>query len=181
MPDAQKVEVLMKIPMPQDRKQVRSLLGGLSNYRKFLRDMGKRIRPTTSLLKQGVKFVFTLAMVAILGGFLPELFTPSVLVYPTWDANTDNFCPFLLYCYVSVDPFGATLEYEQDDHSIHPIVFISSATIESERHWTPLDSKAGIIVWSIKRRRGYLWGTDFCMFSDHKALESLDKIAEHNL
>ena len=30
MPNAQKVEALMKMPMPEDLKQLRSLLGGLS-------------------------------------------------------------------------------------------------------------------------------------------------------
>ena len=79
-----------------------------------------------------------------------------------------------------MDGFGATLEQEQDDQTIHRIVFISRATIEPERHWTPLDLKADNIVWSIKRLRGCLWGTNFLFFSDHKALESLDKIAEHN-
>ena len=54
---------------------------------------------------------------------------------------------------------------------------INRATIESERHWTPLDLLAGRIVWSIKRLRGYLWGANFQTCSDHKALESLDKIA----
>ena len=76
--------------------------------------------------------------------------------------------------------FAATLDQEQDDHTIRPIVFISRAPIESERHWTPLDVEAGSIVWSIKHLRGYLWGTNLRFFSDHKALESLEKIAEHN-
>ena len=35
MPNAQKVESLMKMPMPVELKQLRSLLGGLSYYRKF--------------------------------------------------------------------------------------------------------------------------------------------------
>ena len=78
-----------------------------------------------------------------------------------------------------MDGLFATLDQEQDDHTIRPIVFISRATIESERHWTPLDLEVGIIVW-IKRLRGYLWCTSFRFRSDHKALESVDKIAEHN-
>ena len=32
----------------------------------------------------------------------------------------------------------------------------------------------------MNRLRKYLWGTNFRFVSDHKALESLDKIAEHN-
>ena len=38
--------------------------------------------------------------------------------------------------------------------------------------------KAGSIVWSIKRLPGYLWGTKYRIFLDHKALES--KVRDHN-
>ena len=156
IPNAQKVEALTKMSGPKDLKQLRSLLCALSYYRKFLRDMAKRIRPMTSLLKQGVKFVLIPEMEVIVRKLLAELTTPPVLVYPNWDAVTDNSRPFLLYCDASVNGFGAALEQEQDDHTIRPIVFVSRATIESERHWTPLDLEAGSIVWSIKRLRGYL-------------------------
>ena len=156
MPNAQKVEALTKIPKLKDLKQLPSLLGALSYHKIFLRDMAKRIQPISFLLKQSVKIVFTPEMEVIMRELLAELTTPPALVYPNWDAVTDNSCPFLLYCDASVDGFGAALEQEQDDHTIRPLVFISRATIESERHWTPLDLEAGSIVWSIKRLRGYL-------------------------
>ena len=110
MPKAKKVDSLTKMPMPTDLKQLRSLLGGPSYYSKFLRDMAKRIRPITSLLKQGVKFVFTPALENIVRELLAEKATPPVLVYPKWDAVSEN---------ASVDGFGATLEQEQDDDH-HP-------------------------------------------------------------
>ena len=113
-------------------------------------------------------------------GILAEWPTPTVSVYPNWEAVTDNSRLFRQYCDASVDGFGATLEQEQDDHTIHPIVFISRAAIEPERYWTPRGLEAESIVWSITRLRGYLWGTNFRFFSDHKALKSLDKIAAHN-
>ena len=152
------------MPTAKDLQQLRSLLGGLSHYRKFLRDTTKRIWPITSLLKQGVKFVFTPSMEAIVRELLRELSTPPILVYPNWDAVTDNSRPFLLYCDANVDGFGTTLEQEQDDHTIRPIAFISRVAIESERHWAPLDLEAGSIVSSIKRLCGYLWGTSFRLF-----------------
>ena len=156
--NASKVAVLTKMPMPSDLRQLRSILGGLSYYRKILGDMAKRIRPITSLLKQGVKFVFTPPMESIVRTLLEELSAPLVLV-SDWDAVADNSRPFLLYCDASVDGFGATLEHEQKDGSIRPIVFISRATLESESHWTPLDLESGSIVWSVKRLRGYLWAS----------------------
>ena len=94
---------------------------------------------------------------------LEELSAPPVLVYADWDAVADNPRLFLLYCDASIDVFGATLEQEQKDGSIRPIVFISSATLGSECHWTPLDLEACNIVWSAKRLRRYLWGTSFRM------------------
>ena len=35
------------------------------------------------------------------------------------------------------------------------IAYISRATLDSERHWTPLDLWTGSIVWVPKRLRGY--------------------------
>ena len=42
------------------------------------------------------------------------------------------------------------------------------------------DLEAGSIVWAIKRPRGYLWGTRFRIFSDHKALENIGNVGGHN-
>ena len=40
--------------------------------------------------------------------------------------------------------------------------------------------EAGSIVWALKRLRGYLWGTKFRICSDHKALERMGKVGNHN-
>ena len=58
-PNDDKIAALAHMPMPRDIKQLRSLLGGLSYYRKFLPNMAKRVRSITSLLKKGVVFDFT--------------------------------------------------------------------------------------------------------------------------
>ena len=97
-PNASNVAALTKMPMLSDLKQLRSLPGGLSYCWEFLADITKIIRPITSLLKQGVKFVFTPSMETIVRTILEELSTPPVLVYPDWDAVADNTSPFLLYC-----------------------------------------------------------------------------------
>ena len=38
----------------------------------------------------------------------------------------------------------------------------------------------GSIVWTLKRLRGHLWGTKFRIFSNHKALESIGRVGNHN-
>ena len=180
LPNARKVEALAKMPMPTNIKALRSLMGGLSYYRRFLKSMAKRVRPVTALLKKGVPFVFTSEMETIVRELLAELAKPPILVFPDWDAIEDNSRPLLLCCDASADGLGATLEQKQKDGSVKPIVFISRATLDAERNWTALDLEAGAIVWSIKRLREYLRGTTFCILSDNKALENMHKISEHN-
>ena len=92
----------------------------------------------------------------------------------------DGSRPFRVYCEASIYSFGATLEQEQPDGSVRPIPYVIRATLDSERHWTPLDLEASSIVWAIKRLRGYLWGTKFRIFLDHKALENIGKVEDHN-
>ena len=140
----------------------------------------RRLRPINALLKQGATFDFIPALEATIRAILHELTEPPILVYPDWDAVADDSRPFRLYCDASMDGFGATLEQEQPDGSVRPITDISRATLDSERSWTPLDLEAGSIVWAIKRLRGHLWSTRFEIYSDHKALENIAKVGEHN-
>ena len=61
-PNAEKLSVLINMPMPTDVKQVCVLMGGINYYRIFLPDLSKRLRPINSLLRTGFKFAFTPAM-----------------------------------------------------------------------------------------------------------------------
>ena len=160
------------LPMPYDKEQLRSLLGGLSYYREFLPDMARRIRPITALLKKGT-FDFTPTMEDIVRTLLEELAAPPILVFPDWDTVTDKSRPFRLHRDASTAGFGATLEQEQCDGSVRPIVYISRATLANEQNWTPLELEAGCIVWSIRRLRRYLFGVFFLVFTDHECLQQI--------
>ena len=54
---------------------------GRCGYRKFLRDLSKRIGPITSVLRKGVQFEFTPAMEIIVRDILAELAAPPILVF----------------------------------------------------------------------------------------------------
>ena len=163
-----------------DVKQVRALMSGINYYRNSLPDLSQRLRLINSLLRRRVRFAFTPGMEKLVREILVELATPPILVLPNWDAVAAGSRPFHVYCDACIDGFGAALEQEQGDGCIKPIAYISRATLDSERHGTPLDLEAGSIVWALKRLRGYLWGTKFRIFSDHKAVESIGNVGNHN-
>ena len=55
-PNDARVAALARMPMPTGIKQLRSLLGGLSYYRKFLPNMAYHIRPVAALLEKSAAF-----------------------------------------------------------------------------------------------------------------------------
>ena len=66
--------------MPKDVMPVRALMGGINYYRDFLPDLSKRLRPMNSLLRNGVKLLFTPATEKLAPETLAELATPPILV-----------------------------------------------------------------------------------------------------
>ena len=158
-------------------KQVHALMGGINRYG-ILPNLSKRLRPVNSLLRKGVNFLSTPAMEKLVREILAELVTPSILVFPNWGAIADGSRPFHVYSDACIDGFGVALEQEQSDYSMKPIAYISRATLDWERHWTPLDVEACSIVWAVKP--GYVWRTKVRILSDHKALESIGKVGNHN-
>ena len=108
--------------------------------------MAHHIRPVTALLKKGAEFEFTSAMEDTNRTLLAELVASPILVFPDWDAAIDTSRPFRLHCDASTTGLGATLEQEQPDGSIRPIVYISRPTLDNEQNWTPMELEAGCVV-----------------------------------
>ena len=74
-----------------------------------------------------------------------------------------------------IGSFGTLLEQEQSGGSVQPVAYISRATLDSERHWTPRDFEAGSLVLATKRLRLYLCGTTFPIFRITKRSKSSAK------
>ena len=177
-PNDDRVAALTRMFMPTDIKQLRSLLGGLSHYRKFLPNMACLIRPITALLKKGAAFDFTSIMEDTVRALLAKLAAPPTLVFPDWDAVIDTTRPFRLHCDASTAGLGATLEQEQPDGSVGPSVYISRTTLDNKQNWTAMELEAGCVVWGIRRLRRYLFGVYFLVFTDHQCLQQICKIGE---
>ena len=56
--DKDKVDAIEKILCPTDIKGIRSFLGHVGFYRRFINDFSKSSRPLTNLLQKFVPFVF---------------------------------------------------------------------------------------------------------------------------
>ena len=82
-----------------------------------------------------------------------QLAAPPVLVFPDWDAVEDDSRSFRVCYDASIDGSITRLEQKQSEGSVRPAAYASRATLDAERHWTPLDLEAGSIVRAIKPSR----------------------------
>ena len=167
----------MKTSMPEDQKQVRSLLGGLSYCRKILRDRAKWILLITCLFKNGVKFVFTPAMEAIVQELLPELPTPRLRQLgrrhrqrPLFDSSAA-----MSVWTVSVPPSNKSKATTPFAPSCSSAALPSNLKVTEPRSiWKRAASSEASSSFAVT------YGYQFSYFLGHTALENLDKIAEHN-
>ena len=95
-PDQKKVQALRQMPMPTDVSQLRSLLGGLGYYRKFIPRMAARIKPLTNLLRKKAKFEFTSEHETVVKDMLASLTGSNVLAFPDYDGAISGQRPFML-------------------------------------------------------------------------------------
>ena len=160
--------------------ELRSLLGGLSYYRKFLPNLSKRLQPITRLLKKDVPFSFDAEMEAVVREILKVLTKPPVLVYPDFKAARDGSRKLRSYCDTSAAGFGATLVQPQKDSTVRPIVYLSRAVQPNEQGWAPIEKEAGCIAWAIKRLRQCLFLIPFDIYTDYLPLTSLLSVGVSN-
>ena len=107
--------------------ELRSVLGRLSYYRKFLPNLSRRLQPITKLLKKGVPFSFNDETET--REIHTVLTKPPVLVCPNFEAARDGSRKSRMYCDASAVGFGATLEQPQKDNTVRPIVYLSRTVL----------------------------------------------------
>ena len=116
-------------------------------------------------------------MEVIVREIIAELAAAPILVSPEWDAVVaDGSRPST--CNAKPAPTGFVLRSNRSRRTAQCGLSLTSAALPSVlgRHRAPHDLKAGSIVWAVTRLRGFLWATEFCTFSDEKALESIGKV-----
>ncbi|GJV28291.1 reverse transcriptase domain-containing protein [Tanacetum coccineum] len=101
--DRAKVDVIAKLPHPTSVKGVRSFLGHVGFYRRFIQDFSKIARPMTHLLEKETPFIFSKECIKAFETLKKKLTEALILVAPNWDL------PFEIMCDASDFAVGAVL------------------------------------------------------------------------
>nr|GFA50854.1 reverse transcriptase domain-containing protein [Tanacetum cinerariifolium] len=90
--DKAKVNVIAKLPHPTTVKGIRSFLGHVGFYRRFIQDFLKIARPMTRLLEKDTSFIFSKKCIEAFQSLKNKLTEAPILVSPDWDLPFELMC-----------------------------------------------------------------------------------------
>ncbi|XP_076052821.1 uncharacterized protein LOC143032237 [Oratosquilla oratoria] len=138
-PPQAKVEAILRIPVPQTKKEIRSFVGTIAFYRMFIYNFSSLIAPLTDLLKKGAKFQWTESCNTAFVQAKSLLCTAPVLQAPDFSK------PFSLYCDASNIGVGAVLLQAKDTVD-HPVSYFSRKLNVAQKKYSTIEKELLSII-----------------------------------
>jgi hypothetical protein len=160
--DPEKIEAIRGWPTPRNVSEVRSFMGLVGYYRRFIVGFSKISHPITSLQKKGTKFEWTPKCEENFN-LLKELLT-SAPVLKIVDPNES----FVVCTDACKEGLGGVLMQNG-----HVIGYESRKLKEHERNYATHDLELAAIVHALRMWRHYLMGKRFELRTDHIGLKYL--------
>ena len=159
-----KLEAIQKAPQPENVTQLRSFLGLLNYYGKFIVNLSTLIHPLNDLLKVKTPWNWSPECATAFQEAKQAISSATVL------AHYDPTLPIVLAGDASAYGIGAVISHVYPDGSEHPIAFASRTLTKSESNYAQLEKEALSLNFGIKRFHQYLYGRPFTLLTDHKPL-----------
>ena len=159
-----KVEAMLQAPPPKDVAELRSFLGLVNYYGKFLPNLATILSPLYRLLQKKQKWIWSSDQEQAFRKIKELLKSSRVLVH------FDSTLPIILSCDASPYGVGAVLSHGMSDGGERPIAFASRTLTTTERAYSQLDKEVLAIVYGVKHYHQYLYGRPFQLKTDHKPL-----------
>ena len=163
-PTVDKVRALVEATVPKDVFQLRSFLGLVNYYAKFMPNQSSALAPLNQLLQKSRKWCWGSAQSKAFPAAKEALTSAMVLTHYNPDLD------LVLDCDASLYGIGAVLSHRLEDGSTRPIALASCSVNPAERRNSHLDKAGLAIVYGVKKFHQYLFGCKFVINSDHKPL-----------
>lgn len=166
-PDEDHLSAILHAPAPKDAPQLRSFIGLLSWYNKFIPNFATVVEPLRACIRQGSDFVwseeaqqsFDAVKKLLIDSPALSLFDPDLPTVVSTDASDYGL--------------GAVLAQVHENKTERIVAFASRTLSPAERKYSTIEKEALACVWAVEKWRTYLWGRKFLLRTDHQALTVL--------
>lgn len=160
----EKIDAIVKAPSPCNVSQLRSFLGLVNYYGKFLPDLATVLGPLHNLLRKDSHWNWTESCEESFNKVKDLVASDLVLTHYSPEL------PISLACDASPYGLGAVISHELPDGTERPIAFASRTLAPAEKNYSQIDKEALGIIWGIKKFHSYLFGRKFKLITDHQPL-----------
>jgi hypothetical protein len=168
--DPKKVADILNWKAPTDARRIKSFIGMVGYYQRFIEGFSKIARPMTALLENKVEFKWTQKCQEAFEALKEKLTIVPILVL------SDVHKPFSVYCdtcYTGLDCVlmqeGRVVAYSSRQLKVH------------EKNYPIHDLELAEVVHALKRWRHYLYRQKCDVYTDHKSLKYIFTESELNM
>ena len=168
--DEDKVQVIKTFPVPTDVPSVRSFLGLVGYYRRFIKNFSIIAGSLYDLLKKDAKFSWTADCQKAFETLRNVLCQAPVLGFP--NVNKD----FIVTVDSSTKAVGYVLSQKDENGVEHPIVYSGHTLNSQQQKWGISDIECLGLVSAVREFHPYLAHRPFQIYTDHISLKWLSEI-----
>ncbi|KAG7297303.1 hypothetical protein JYU34_019262 [Plutella xylostella] len=170
-PNDDKIQAVLNYPIPKTTTEIKSFLGLIGYYRRFIKNFAQITKPLTNCLKKRNKIVIDQQYIDAFQKCKELLTNAPLLQYP------DPEKTFILTTDASQIALGAVLSQGAVGSDL-PVAYASRTLTETESRYSTIERELLAIVWAIKHFRPYLYGKKFIIYTDHRPLAWLHSLKE---
>lgn len=144
---------------------VRSFLGTVNFYGKFIPNIAELRKPLNNLLKKNARFVWSEECQEAFMKLKNYLTSETILVRPNYRDT------FVLTTDASDYAIGAVLANKESTD--RPIAYASRALVGAEVRYHAIEKELLAITWAIEYFKYYIHNQKFIVYTDHRPLVSI--------
>jgi hypothetical protein len=159
-----KLDAIRKAECPRNVTQLRSFLGLVNFYGKFIDNLASELHPLFQLLKQDTPWEWSKQCDEVFCKVKEVISSKQVLVH--YDPQKE------LILSVDASPYGvgAVLSHRMGNGQELPIEYASRTLSPAESNYSQIEKEGLAIIFGIKKFHLFLYGRRFMLVTDHKPL-----------
>ncbi|XP_011859399.1 PREDICTED: uncharacterized protein K02A2.6-like [Vollenhovia emeryi] len=165
-PSGEKIESVKRAPEPKNVSELKSVLGFINYYARFISDITNKLRPLYECLKTG-KFKWTKECTQAYESIKKDLSSELML------AHFDPAKPIVLTCDASPYGVSAILSHRDGEGGDRPVCFASRTLSSSEKGYPHHDKEGLAVIFGIQKFYQYLFENHFLIQTDSTALSKI--------
>ena len=163
-PHPNKVKAITAMPEPKNQGELRSFLGMVQYYDRFIPGLATDCAVLNDLLQKKSKWQWTTTHAKAVNAVKTALTSADILTH------YDPSLPLSLACDASPVGVGAVIFHTFPGGKEKPVAYASRKLTSAEQNYAQIQKEALGIVFGVQKFKQYLMGRKFQLLTDHKLL-----------